>query len=307
MNGSESGEAGAPDYAQGPGDDTIPGMANAFRASLAPAEAIPEAGHQAAGDAAGDDLLDLPEANRLPWLESADDDDLDGGIDTGRVVAVVVGGLALLAAIVGGVWWGTHRNEGGQRVADGSLIHAPAEPYKAAPQNPGGKTYDGTGDSSFAVSQGHNPAAHLAGASEAAAEPGDKPSTGATTGPVKTAQQAGAVAVAAAKAAGGAAGGATGAAHGTTAPAAAHAGGAAASSGVGVQVGAYTSQAGAEAGWAKLEKQYESLASLHHRIVQGQADIGTVYRLQAVAESDSAASSLCASLKGQGLACQVRH
>ena len=48
------------------------------------------------------------------------------------------------------------------RVADGSVIEAPAEPYKTAPENPGGKTYDGTGDSSFAVSQGESRPAQLA-------------------------------------------------------------------------------------------------------------------------------------------------
>ena len=40
--------------------------------------------------------------------------------------------------------------------------------------------------------------------------------------------------------------------------------------------------------------------------VQGQADIGTVYRLQAVTESEGEASSLCAAMKTHGLACQVR-
>ena len=76
--------------------------------------------------------------------------------------------------------------------------------------------------------------------------------------------------------------------------------------GVGVQVGAYTSQASAEAGWAALKSQYPALADMSHRVLQGQADIGTVYRLQAVPGSLSAARSLCKGMKSAGLACQVK-
>ncbi|MDE2404690.1 MAG: SPOR domain-containing protein [Sphingomonadales bacterium] len=242
-----------------------------------------------AGPAAGPaEELDLHETARLPWLESADDDDEDdGGVDMHRVTVVLLAGLALLVAIVGGIWWSTHRTTAGDRVADGSVIPAPAGPYKTAPANPGGKTYEGTGDSSYAVSQGKNPTAHLGGTEPSAAP--------ATPAPARSAEPA------PAKASPGAASAAT---HAATA-AAAHGGGG--GGGVGVQVGAYTSQASAEAGWAKLEKQYAPLAGVHHRIVQGQADIGTVYRLQAVTESDGAANALCATLKGAGLACQVRH
>ncbi|MFD1958002.1 SPOR domain-containing protein [Novosphingobium panipatense] len=62
----------------------------------------------------------------------------------------------------------------------------------------------------------------------------------------------------------------------------AEAGAAGAVAGVGVQVGAYATRELAEAGWNTLKTQYEPLAAISHRIVQGRADIGTVYRLQAV-------------------------
>jgi hypothetical protein len=214
------------------------------------------------------------------------------------VAVFVAAGLALLAAIVGGVWWSTHRSSGDAPLADGSVIAAPAEPYKSAPAQPGGKTYEGTGASSFAVSQGHNPTARLAG--DAAPAP-------AASGAVKTPAEAGAVAMAAAKAAG-QPGPAAAATPTATKPAATGGSGTGESAGgVGVQVGAYTSQASAEAGWNKLVRQYAPLGDVHHRIVQGQADIGTVYRLQAVPGSESAANALCSALKGQGLACQVKH
>jgi len=79
------------------------------------------------------------------------------------------------------------------------------------------------------------------------------------------------------------------------------------SSGIGVQVGAYGSRARAEAGWATLIRQTTALSGVSHRVVQGQADIGTVYRLQAVAGDLSSARALCDRLKADGLACQVKR
>jgi hypothetical protein len=76
--------------------------------------------------------------------------------------------------------------------------------------------------------------------------------------------------------------------------------------GVGVQVGAYTSQAAAEAGWTRLSGSSEALKAVKHRVVQGSADIGTVYRLQAVAPDAAAANALCSQLKAAGIACQVK-
>jgi len=41
--------------------------------------------------------------------------------------------------------------------------------------------------------------------------------------------------------------------------------------------------------------------------VEGEADIGTVYRLQAVAGDAASANRLCSALKGDGVACQVKR
>jgi len=76
--------------------------------------------------------------------------------------------------------------------------------------------------------------------------------------------------------------------------------------GAAVQVGAYASKAAAEAGWQKLTGQTTHLSGVSHRVVEGKADIGTVYRLQAVAGSAAVASQLCNALKGDGVACQVK-
>ncbi len=214
--------------------------------------------------------LDLDEEERLPWLESDDYDGEYAGTDNGRIVGFVLLGLVALAAIVGGVWWATHRTLDPNLVADGSTIEAPAQPYKEAPKNPGGKTFEGTGDSSFAVSEGQNRPARLG--------------------------QQGAAPVSAARPGIDLAGKTAGSASGP----------AGASGGIGVQVGAFSTQATAEAGWSKLSQQYSALSGLHHRVVEGKADIGTVYRLQAMAGDGAGAHALCGKLRSAGLACQVK-
>lgn len=218
----------------------------------------------AAGDEPADtgtlDLQDIDE--RLPWLESDDDAAQDGG-EGGRVVGFLLGGLVALAAIVGGIWWVSHRSEP-EVVADGGVIEAPEQAYKEAPENPGGKTFAGTGDSSFAVSEGQTRAARLGQETRApkpAASPSPKPSASASPQP----------------------------------------------QGIGVQVGAFSSKASAEAGWTRLQQQHEALSGVPHRVVEGRADIGTVHRLQAVTGDVAAANALCGKLKASGLACQVKR
>ena len=97
-------------------------------------------------EAAPQPALALDEDERLPWLESDEDEDEDGGVDTARLIRFVMFGVVLLAAIVGALWFFNHRGGDGAQVADGGVIKAPAGPYKEAPKNPGGKT--------FAVSEG---------------------------------------------------------------------------------------------------------------------------------------------------------
>ncbi len=77
-------------------------------------------------------------------------------------------------------------------------------------------------------------------------------------------------------------------------------------SGVGIQVGAYSSRESAERGWQTLTRQTDALSGVRHRIMEGQIDSGTVYRLQAVAGDAAAARTLCGTLRDQGIACQVK-
>lgn len=203
---------------------------------------------------------------RLPWLEADDDEEDYQGYNSGQVVSLFILGLLAVAVIGGGIWWAINHRQDNNLVADGSVVAAPQQPYKERPKNPGGKTFAGTGDTSFAVSEGQNRPGKLGetpGAAKPATEAAPKASGSAAAAPVAT--------------------------------------------GVGVQVAAYSNRAQAEAGWTRLAAQYEALSGLHHRVVEGQADIGTVYRLQALAGDAGAAHVLCGKLKAAGLACQVKN
>ncbi len=235
------------------------------------AEHVAGEAHDAAAtmfEGAQDDRLALGDEERLPWLESADDVDFDEpGPDNSRMIGFGVLSVLLLAALVGGIYWVTHRG-GGAAAADGSLIEASKEPYKIAPKDPGGKTFQGTGDASFKVSEGEKPVANLGGSAAPA------PAAPAPAAPKPTASAA--------------------------APAAP-------TSGVGVQVGAFSTAASAETAWSKLVTAHDALSGLSHRVVEGKADMATVFRLQAVAGDVGAANALCAKLQAGGLKCQVKR
>jgi hypothetical protein len=237
-------------------------------------------GHEAAaGAAAGTATLDLNDRDRLPWLENQEEDEDYYAVDTRRVIAAVLGGLLVLALVVGGVWALTHRKGEGTPVADGSVIGGSDQPYKQAPATPGGKQFEGTGDTSFAAAQGKDRPAQLANGDAApAAKDAAKPDTGKAAAPKgEDAKPAAAAATADAGPVGGV-----------------------------VQIAAYSSEAVARAGWDRLVQQHEMLKGANHRIVQGQADIGTVYRLQLITGAGGG-SALCEKLKGEGVPCQVKH
>lgn len=223
--------------------------------------------------------LDLGDEDvRLPWLEGDDDDDQDNGTGTGQLLAFVLVGLVALGLIVGLIWWLQRDRPDETLVADGETIEAPATPYKTKPANPGGEVVAGTGDTSFAVAEGQTRQVRMgteAGASASAAKDQASPTTSKSPAP-------------------------------TASPAAASAA-STDMSGVGVQVGAYSTRELADKGWTRLSQQYETLAGMRYRIVEGRADIGMVYRLQVLPGDAGAANRLCASLKSAGLSCQVKR
>jgi len=216
--------------------------------------------------------LALEDDVRLPWLEGDDEEDYaETGYNALHVVVLVLLGLVGLAAIVGGIWWMQRDKPDADLVADGATIAAPSGPYKTRPANPGGEVVAGTGDTSFAVAEGQTRQVNM--------DDRDAPAAPAPSTSPKAA---------------------AGASAGESAPTGD-------TSGVGVQVGAYSTKDAAEKGWSKLSQQYAALSGKRHRIVEGQADIGTVYRLQALEADAGGANGLCASLKGAGLSCQVKR
>lgn len=284
--------------------DEKPGRKSIFSGDdLPPEDAIPPAGtpipprwdddgegdsYSSERDDAGDSFapagrLGLGDGEeRLPWLESADDVDPNEGFDSGRIIGFVLLGMVALGMIVAAVWITSHRGPG---AADGSTISAEAGPYKVAPEDPGGKKFAGTGDTSYAVAQGETRSGTIAGE-----EPAPAPGFSATASPAPTATPKPA----------------TSASATPKASASATASAAPAVSGVGVQVAAYTSAADAEAGWSALAARHAALSGFKHRVVEGQAEFGRVFRLQAVASDVSAANALCAKLKASGQGCQVK-
>lgn len=211
-----------------------------------------------------DELAFADEDERLPWLESGEDDEDGGeGVDSGRILGFALIGLLVIAVLVGAIYWFARQGPGGEQVADGSTIEAPEGPYKVRPDDPGGKTFEGTGNLAPAVGEGQTREGRLA------REEAPKPSVDARR-PGEPVEPQG-------------------------------------EGGVAVQVGAYSTRESAVAGWSKLTGQTDKLQGVNHRIVEGRADIGTVYRLQAMAGDAAAARALCQALKSDGIPCQVKR
>ncbi|MCR9179866.1 MAG: SPOR domain-containing protein [Erythrobacteraceae bacterium] len=208
--------------------------------------------------------LDLADTDNLPWLESDEEDEDAGGLDIGQIIGFAALLFVLLAAVVSAVWYVSNRAAGNQAVADGSTIAAPEGPFKERPENPGGKTFAGTGNVAPVVGEGGTREAVVAAPE---VTPAAQPAPSASAAPAAAAVDM---------------------------------------SGVGVQLAAYSSRERAQQGWSDLTRRTDVLSGLKHRVVEGKVDIGTVYRLQAIAATRAEADALCAALKGDGLDCQVK-
>ena len=215
-----------------------------------------------------DNGLNLDDSDRLPWLETADGYEYDDRASPLRIVAMVLAGLVLLAAIIGAIYW-LQRNQIGGANGNGQLIAAPASAYKVKPQDAGGKRFEGEGDSAFAASEGTKTGATLVPAAKIAA----------TAPPAAMA----------------------------SAPVAAPAPSAAApASTVMVQLGAFGDSAKADAAWAALNKRFGFLAGMNRKIAETNVEGGRkVFRLQAVTANSSEALQLCAKLKVAGENCLI--
>lgn len=238
---------------------------------------IIDAEYEEIEDADGE--LDLLADDSLPWLEA--DEDEEGGSDNTQIILLGLILLGIPIAAVGTVWLFGSKVSEGELTADGSVIAAPQGPIKERPEDPGGKEFAGTGTVAPIVGEGGTPEGVMNTDENAIVGNGAGAATAANSGSGGAEQgnaQAG------------------GSSQATTSQ-----------SGVGVQLAAYSSRARAEQGWNDLSRRTSALSGLRYRIEEGKVDIGTVYRLQAVASDLAAANSLCASLKSDGIECQVKR
>ena len=240
--------------------------------------------HMLQGGEAGED--------RLPWLETVEPDEKPSA-PVGRVVALVLVGLAVIAGIV----FAAMQLGGGEPTGDGTLIAAQEGDYKVRPDDPGGLKVEGEGDAAIATSAG---AAAGKGAIDLSAVP---------EAPVAGARQP-APAASASAAAGRSATAAVPANGGRLVAAAPIAAGrptgpGTASGGALVQLGAYPTEAAANGAWDRFSKRFAYLAPLGKSVQPVATDGRTLYRLRVNAGSANQAADICGRLRVAGESCFV--
>jgi SPOR domain len=219
------------------------------------------------------------EEDRLPWLEAVEGDDASDGPSPLKLIMGVLIMLVAIGAVVGGLFWMNSRSDSGPASGEPELIKAETGDYKTKPDKAGGMTVEGEGDTAFAASEGADPkgAINTNGVSEVPmtqtppAAPAQQPATPAPKAEPKQEAPA-APAPAAAPAAGGAS----------------------------IQLGAFSSQAGANAAWKAMSGRFRYLAPLSHSVVPVQSGGKTLYRLRA---SGPGAADICGRLKVAGESC----
>lgn len=246
----------------------------------------------------GDTGLGLESEDRLPWLEAADGVEDDGEVSPARLLVMVLGGLLLIGAVLGGLWW---VQNGGAR-GKGELIAAQDGNYKVAPKNDGAKSFEGEGDASFSASEGAEPAGKVDPTRmpeepavtpqerEAAKAPADKDAAAKAKPAPMPAKAEPKTASASAKAP-------------AAAPKAAPAAAAAASAMI--QLGAFSSDAAAAKAWTNLSKRFAYLTDLNKSVSPAKVGDGTVYRLRVSAGTAANAANLCGKLRVAGENCVV--
>lgn len=246
----------------------------------------------------GDAGLGLDNEDRLPWLEAADGVEEDGEVSPARLLVMVLGGLLLIGAVLGGLWW---VQNGGAR-GKGELIAAQDGNYKVAPKNDGAKTFEGEGDASFSASEGAEPAGKVDPTrmpEEPAVTPQEREAATAKVAADKAVAAKAKPAVVAAKAQ------PKPAATSVKTPEAAVKAAPAAAGSAMIQLGAFSSDAAAAKAWTNLSKRFAYLADLNKSVSPAKVGDGTVYRLRVAAGTAANATNLCGKLRVAGENCVV--
>ncbi|HEY0114018.1 MAG TPA: SPOR domain-containing protein [Allosphingosinicella sp.] len=211
--------------------------------------------------------------DRLPWLEAVEDSGEAEGPSVLKLIVAVLIGLAAIGGIVGGLFWLNNRSGGSG--GNGELIEAPEGAYKVRPDDPGGMDVEGEGDTAFAATTGADPKGTI--------------NTNAVAETPVTKDDALLKAPAPSNA-----GSTPAPAPGATPAPAPTAGGAT------IQLGAFSSQAGATNAWKALSGRFGYLAPLSHSVVPVSSGGKTLYRLRA---SGPGAAELCGRLRVAGETC----
>lgn len=225
----------------------------------------------------------LDNDDRLPWLEAVEEDGSEGGPSALKLIVAVLIGLAAIGGIVGGIFWLSNRDGGGETGAP-EVIAAAEGPYKVKPDSPGGMTVEGQGETAFDAAQGGTPNASI-DTSAVAETPVTAQPKGQAPAPAPAAKEPLLKAPAP-----------------SNAPAAAPETPAAptAAGGATIQLGAFPSGAAAEKAWKALSGRFGYLAPLSHSVVQANVNGKTYYRLRA---SGPGAAGICGRLKVAGEQC----
>lgn len=231
--------------------------------------------------------VDTTPEDRLPWLESAEDDYREG--PAWQTIALLIGiGLLIVAVAIYALHSYRDRPiEGGT----GALIEAPAGDYKVKPDEPGGMKVDGEGDTALATSQGGvpgNASINLGATPETPiagqrAAPGAAPQVGG--GEMAIPGSGGALAA--------------------TRPGGAPTASIASAGGALVQLGSFPSAGEANGEWAVKARRFAYLAQLGKSVEKAEVNGSIVYRLRVNAGSAGAAQQLCGKLKVAGEDCFI--
>lgn len=237
----------------------------------------------------------IEEEDRLPWLEAVDTDEEEEGVSMTKLLGFLLVAVIALGLVVGGVSW--LRSQKQTPTGDGTLIAAQEGDYKVKPNDPGGMTVEGQGDATFAASEG----AEANGQVDLTAQP-EAPVTGTKVTPAPVSATGGQpVVTTVMPPSGGKLAAPAPARPVVTAPAPAPAAGGAGM----IQLGAYGSQATADAAWATLGRKIAGLGGLAKSVAAANVNGSTVYRLRASTGSAQAAAAMCAKVSATGSPCMV--
>lgn len=272
---------------------------------------------------------------KLPWLEPAEEYEPQQGLLKGRLIGALIGIAVVIVLLVAGMSWFLNREESPVATGDAGVIKAPSEPYKVQPTDPGGMYVEGQGDTVYATGAGADPGGTI-DLSALPEEPIARSMPGVESGDVgvtalppssaaKTPPSAGALAPAA-KAADAKA--QTSILPPATKPVAAKPHAAPAvpakpaanlpaavpasvspgtgNGSFGLQLGAFSSRAKADAAWKALSGRFTFIGALNKSVEPVGKGDATLYRLRAVGvASRASADNLCGRMKVAGDACTV--